>query len=103
METPHQHAFPQNVPVYGLQNIRAGRFRPQIELGVEREELEGVMMMRAGGRSARPPITGHSSLVLSLNRPVGQLRFGWDTFRKLARRSRNIEYQPVQNVAGLSL
>ena len=53
MEAPHQDGLCQDVPVDGLQNLRASGLRPQGELCIQREELERVMVMRPwGGRAS---------------------------------------------------
>ena len=103
MESPDQHAFTHDVAVDGLENVRASGIRAEIELCVQREQLESVVMMRTRGGSAGSPVADDSALIFTLDGAVGQPRIRRHPFGKFARGAGDIENQPVQNVVGLSL
>ena len=76
MEPAHQDTLPQDMTIYRLENFSPSGARPEIELRVQREKLEGVVVIRAGCRRARTHETDRSA-TLSLDRSIGQVGIGW--------------------------
>ena len=63
MESSHQHRFPEDVPVHGLQHVGAGRVRREIQLGIEREQLPRVVMVRDARRIGARVLVGDDAAV----------------------------------------
>src|SRR5215469_4047751 len=103
METALKHACSKNVPVDGLHYIGAARIRAQIQLGVQREQLEGVVVVRSSGRSARTHVADSAPKVLRVDGSVGELGFRGNTTLKFSSSAGDVEDQPVSHVVELLL
>jgi len=90
--------------LHGVQNIGPRGVWAKVQLSVEREKFESVVVMRTHRGRTRPHITDVSAKILGLDGPILQLsaRIRY-AFGKLARAARNVEYHPMQNVAGFAL
>ena len=51
MEQPDQHRAGENVTIHGLLHVIAARTFLQVKLGIQCEELEGVMVRRSWRRA----------------------------------------------------
>src|SRR5215472_1710558 len=103
METAFEHALSKDVPVNGLHHISASRVRAQIQLGVQREQLERVVMIWSRCGSARTHVADSATKILRIDSPIRQLRLARDSALKLGCVSGNVENQPVSDIIELLL
>ena len=76
VETAGENALAENVSLHGSHNLIARGVRTQIQLGIQREQLKRVVMIRTCRTRARSHETDFPARVRDLNRAVGQLRIG---------------------------
>src|ERR1700726_4381938 len=86
-----------------LENVGASGVWSQVELRIQRKQLESVMGMGSSGWGARSHIADGLPEILGLNGAVRQRRVRRNAFWQFVSGAGNIEDHPVQNVAGILL
>lgn len=67
MEPADQNAFHQNVPVHRFQYIGLSGFGPERQLGVQREQLERLVLIRPHCGRTHSEVPDFLALVQGLN------------------------------------
>ena len=100
MKAADQHRFTQNMTFNGSQEVAPRSFRTKFELGVQCENLKGMVMIWAGRPSPRTQIRVLMFQIHHLNRPIRELGDRRNAFWELVRGSRNIKNEPVKDIFG---
>src|SRR3954453_11312850 len=90
----HELSFGKDVAFHGRKELFPGRARLQVELPVQRGELEEVAVGFAG-RRRRGPVADLAEVVGALCRAVGERRLLGDTLAQFAGLRRQVEHDPV--------
>src|SRR4051794_28951462 len=94
VKTPFDNRLAQDMAVNRGGHLLTRGVRAQVELGVERKEFEGVVVVNTA--RARAPITDRGAL--HLNSAIGKRWLRRDAFRKTGSVAGNVERHPVQRV-----
>ena len=96
MKPPFDGGLADNVTIHRRQHLRAGRVRPEAELGVQREKLDRVVMINAS--RARSHETGMAAQIVGLNGAIRKRGLGGNAFGKRMHAGGNIERHPMQHI-----
>ena len=103
MEPADEHTLPEDVPLHRFEDVGAGRIRRQLELRVEREQLERVVVVRAGRGRAGTHVARGAADVLGLDGPVRHCRRRRHGLGQPRGGPGDVEHHPVQHVVGVAL
>ena len=67
MKAADEHGLTENVTVDGFEHVRPSDVRPEIQLRIEREELERVVVMRTSRGRAGSHVADSPAQVLGLH------------------------------------